>query len=160
MSDSLRFIQSIRASMDLVTHQAFREHGRYVKSTGLSMPQFGILMHLKYHQLCSLSDISARMGVTAAASSQLVDKLVQGGLLERAEDPVDRRAKQITLSARGHELVEAGLATRHDWVDVLVKELTPAECELVEKGLAVLARALRKKQGEERPDGPVGQTRP
>ena len=40
-----------------------------------------------------------------AAASQLVDKLVQGGLIQCEEDPQDRRAKLLNLNDKGKELM-------------------------------------------------------
>jgi len=57
-------------------------------------------MQLHYKGSCGMSEISERSNVTAAAASQLVEKLVQSELIERTEDPNDRRAKQLSLSKK------------------------------------------------------------
>jgi DNA-binding MarR family transcriptional regulator len=151
MTDSLQLTQTIRLGMDLITHRAFHEHGRFVKSSGLSMAQFGILMQLHYQHPCGISDISNRMEISSAAASQLVDKLVQGELLERTEDPIDRRAKQLKLTAKGRELVETGLAARHRWVDTFIERLEPAELEKVSEVMAIMTRTLQQMQEKEHP---------
>jgi DNA-binding MarR family transcriptional regulator len=150
MTDTLQLIQIVRQSMDVLIHRAWRDQGHFVKSTGLSMPQFGILMQLYYQRQCGLSDISNRMEITGAAASQLVDKLVQSGLIARAEDPNDRRAKQLTLSEKGRELIETGLAARHHWVEALVEYLEPAEIEKVAEGLTVLTGAVQQMKKQEK----------
>lgn len=103
------------------------------------MPQFNILMQLHYQRACGVSDISTRMDITSAAASQLVEKLVQAGLLERAEDPHDRRVRQLRLTAGGRELVEAALAARYRWVDELIERLDLAEREAVASAMRILA---------------------
>jgi DNA-binding MarR family transcriptional regulator len=150
MTDSFQITQTIRQGMDLITHRAFREQGRFVKASGLSMAQFGILMQLHYQHGCGISDISTRMDVSPAAASQLVDKLVQSELLERTEDPVDRRAKQLKLTAKGRELVETGMAARHQWVDTFIERLEPAEREKVGEVLSIMTRTLQQMQAQER----------
>lgn len=142
MTHSPPLTETIRQGIDQVTHRAFHEHIRFVKASGLSMPQFNILMQLRYQHQCGVSDISARMDITSAAASQLVEKLVQAGLLERAEDPNDRRAKQLRLTAGGRELVEAALAARYRWVDELVERLEPAEREAVASAMQILLARL------------------
>ncbi|MCS6992752.1 MAG: MarR family transcriptional regulator [Anaerolineales bacterium] len=142
MSDSSSLAETIRQGIDQVTHRAFREHIRFVKASGLTMPQFNILMQLHYQHECGLSDISARMEISNAAASQLVEKLVQAGLLERAEDPNDRRAKQLRLSAQGQRLVEASMAARHRWMDELIEQMEPAEREVVAAGMRLLLSRL------------------
>jgi hypothetical protein len=44
MTKYLQFTQSIRSWMDIFMHRSMRGWGRFAKSTGLSMPQFGVLM--------------------------------------------------------------------------------------------------------------------
>jgi DNA-binding MarR family transcriptional regulator len=133
-----------RQWVDVFTTRSMHDLTRYVKASGLSMPQFGILMNLHYRHTCGVSDISDRMEISAAAASQLVEKLVQSGLLERAEDPTDRRAKLLTLSARGRELIDTGLEARSRWVDELISTLTPAEYETVAAALSSLTQAARR----------------
>lgn len=62
-----------------------------------------------------LTEIARRLGVTKQAVGPLVDDLVQGGLLERVPDPVDRRAKLVRF--RGVDGLLAGLAVLHDLED-------------------------------------------
>jgi DNA-binding MarR family transcriptional regulator len=144
MTDSLQSNETIRTGLDVITHRAFREHGRFVKAAGLTIPQFGILIQLYYQQQCGMSDISSRMDISGAAASQLVDKLFQAGLLERSEDPADRRVKQLRLTEKGRKLVEAGMAERHSWVDALVARLEPAEREKVAEAMNILTGAIQQ----------------
>ena len=103
MTDSVRFSRALRQWMDVFMHRSMSGWMQYVKSSGLSMPQFSILMRLHYRGECGISNLSEHMDISAAAASQLVDKLVQAGLLERTEDPHDRRAKQVALSPKGRD---------------------------------------------------------
>ncbi|PWH11969.1 MAG: hypothetical protein DDG60_15440 [Anaerolineae bacterium] len=134
--------ETIRQGIDQITHRAFREHLRFVKTSGLTMPQFNILMQLHYQHECGVSEISARMDITNAAASQLVEKLVQAGLLERTEDPHDRRVKQLRLSDNGKQLVEAAIAARHQWMDELIASLQPNERETVAQAMHILVSHL------------------
>lgn len=149
MKDTHDLMELVRQSMDLVTYRSFRDQMHFIKATGLSMPQFSILMMVYYQKQCGVSEISERMEITAAAASQLVDKLVQTGLLERIEDPHDRRAKQITLSAKGHELITSNRSERHRWVQALVEQLDPAERVQVGAVMELLNHALQNMQAQE-----------
>ena len=119
MTNSPQFTKSIRKWMDVFMHRSMRGWGLFAKSTGLSMPQFSILMQLHHKGACNMSEISERFEITPAASSQLVDKLVQSGLMAREEDPHDRRAKLLNLTDKGRELVLQGIEERYRWVDQL-----------------------------------------
>ena len=144
MTKSPPISQSLRSWMDIVMHRSMRGWMTFAKSTGLSMPQFSILMQLHHKGPCGMSEISERFDITAAAASQLTEKLVQGGYIERAEDPNDRRAKSIELTPKGKELVEAGMTERYRWMDELVSKLSAEDKPKVVEALKVLTEAAKQ----------------
>lgn len=144
MTKTLPISQSLRSWMDIVMHRSMRGWMTFAKSTGLSMPQFSILMQLHHKGPCGMSEISERFDITAAAASQLTEKLVQGGYIERAEDPNDRRAKSIQLTPKGRELVEAGMTERYRWMDELVSKLSAEDKPKVIEALIVLTEAAKQ----------------
>ncbi len=91
-----------------------------------------------------MSDISKHLGTTLAATSQLIDRLVQQGLMTRTEDPDDRRVRNVALTERGRKLLEASLRARQRWVDDLSQTLTQAELETVTDALHILVRRARE----------------
>jgi DNA-binding MarR family transcriptional regulator len=101
-------------------------------------------MQLHHRGGCGVSDISERFDITNAAASQLVEKLVQSGYLERAEDPSDRRAKVLNLTDKGRSFVEQGIKERHRWLDELVKNLSAEEKVKVSEALTILTEAAQR----------------
>lgn len=148
MTRSVQFSQAIRSWMDAFMHRSMRGWGLFAKSTGLSMPQFSVLMQLHYRGACGMSEISERFEVTAAAASQLVDKLVQSGFIKREEDPHDRRAKLLNLTDRGKELVQQGMEERYRWVDQLAERLSAEERVQVSEALNIMTRAAQELEAE------------
>ena len=144
MTKSIQITRPLREWMDVFMHRSMRGWTHFAKSTGLSMPQFSILMQLHYKGPCGMSQISERFDVTAAAASQLVDKLVQAGYIERTEDPSDRRAKLLKLSANGAKLVEDGIQERYRWMDELTTKLSAAEQTQISEALSILTEAARQ----------------
>ena len=148
MTSSSELIQSIRHFMDIAMHHSMRERSHFAKATGLSMPQFGILMQLHYRGNGGVSDISDRFDITTAAASQLVDKLVQSGLIQREEDPTDRRAKLLNLSDKGRELIHQGIEERYRWVNQLAEKLTAEERAKVTEALNIMTRAAQELEAQ------------
>jgi len=144
MTKPTQFSQTLRAWMDVFMHRSMRGWNQFAKSTGLSMPQFSILMQLHHRGSCKMSEISERFDITAAASSQLVEKLVQGGYLERAEDPSDRRAKLLTMSAKGSNFIKQGIEERYRWMDDLAATLSAEDQKKVSEALVLLTDAAKK----------------
>jgi DNA-binding MarR family transcriptional regulator len=142
------FIQNIRQFMEIAMYRALHERVHFAKSLGLSMPQFSILAQLHFRGVCGLSEVSERFEITPAAASQLVDKLVQSGLVRREEDPHDRRAKCLNLTDKGKELLQRNLAERYRWVDELAEELTPAERAKITEALEIMTQAAQKLETE------------
>ena len=144
----IQFTQSIRAWMDIFMHRSMRGWGRFAKSTGLSMPQFSVLMQLHYRGACGMSKISEGYDITPAAASQLVDKLVQSGFIQRVEDPADRRAKLLSLTDKGTQLVQQGIEERYRWVDELAAKLSAEERVQVSDALNIMTRAAQELESE------------
>lgn len=142
------FTQAIRSWMDVFMHRSMRSWGQYAKSTGLSMPQFSILMQLHHKGACGVSDISERFDITNAAASQLVDKLFQSGFVKRDEDPNDRRAKLLNLTDKGKKLIQQGMEERYRWVDELSGRLSTEEREKVSEALNIMTQAARELESD------------
>lgn len=143
MVSSSQFVQTIRQFMDMAMHHSMRERSHFAKASGLSMPQFGILMQLHYRGNCGVSDIGDRFDITNAAASQLVDKLVQSGLIQREENPQDRRAKLLNLTDKGRELIQQGMEERYRWADQLAGKLTAGERAKVSEALNIMSRVAQ-----------------
>jgi DNA-binding MarR family transcriptional regulator len=149
MTDPLQFTDAVRAFMDVFMQRSMRSWKHFARNSGMSMSQYSILMQLHHHQSCTVSDISERFDTTSAAASQIAEKLVQAGLLERAEDPEDRRTKLLTLSPRGKDLVERGIEERYRWVDDLAEHLSPEERQTIREGLELMTRAAEELEPDE-----------
>jgi DNA-binding MarR family transcriptional regulator len=86
------------------------------ETCGLSPVQASAL--LRIDDSLSMRELSARLGGHASTATGLADRLVARGLLERHDDPADRRVKLVALTA-------AGLATRARLVACMEAAPTP-----------------------------------
>lgn len=143
MISTPQLIQSIRHFLDFAMHQVWHERAHLAKAIGLSMPQLGILMQLHYRGTCGISDLSERFDITSAAASQLVDKLVQGGLIQREEDPHDRRVKRVNLTEKGQQFIHHSMENRYRWAEGVAGKLSAEEREQVHRALDILSRAAQ-----------------
>ncbi len=60
MASSSQLIQTIRQFMDIAMHLSMRERGHFAKATGLSMPQFCVLMQLHYRGVCGRINLTGK----------------------------------------------------------------------------------------------------
>lgn len=68
--------------------------------------------------------------------------------MERAEDPNDRRVKQLTLTHKGRVLVEGAFDVNRVWMTDLVHSLAPDEQAEISNALMILTRAARRLDAE------------
>jgi MarR family 2-MHQ and catechol resistance regulon transcriptional repressor len=144
MSEKQETVDVIRRWMGAFTMRSMEDWRRFVRAHGLSMPQAGLLMRLFHGGGCEVHAIGHHMDISSAAASQLVDRLVQGGLVVRTENPDDRRVRQITITAKGRALMETGLEERDRWVDELVEFIPADQRALVLRSLPILIDAEGK----------------
>ena len=106
---------------------------------GISVQQFNILRILRGQKgkAVGVSDISERMIDKMSNTSRLVEKLRLKNLIERRECPNDRRKAEITLTAKGLQLINEASNN----VDKLLMERF--QC-LDEKEQVTLNRLLNK----------------
>jgi len=72
----------------------------------LTLPQLRTLFIIAHNNTSSVAQISQHLGIGEPTASHLIDKLVQAGLVERSEDPGDRRRAIVQLSPAGGEIIE------------------------------------------------------
>jgi len=87
----------------------------------------------------SVKGLSDALGLSVAGVSRAVDGLVQRGMVKRTEDPEDRRARCLTLTAKGARTMEGLVALRLAGIRAFVAALEPAEREALRPGLQMLA---------------------
>lgn len=149
MVDSARISKALREWNEAFMRGQMTGFVRYARECGLSMSQAGVLFRLHGHGTTKgVSDIGGHLGVSSAAASQLLDRLVQQGLILRSEDPDDRRAKRIALTEQGRSVVDGGMKGRERWFHTLAEKMTGEERATVLAGLEILIRKI----GETLPD--------
>lgn len=141
MPDTRQLSEVVHEWAVVFMHRSVGDFKRFMDSSGLSFSQIHILMRLFHGGCAGVSEIGETMGFTSAAASQSVDRLVQMGLVERTENRVDRRAKNLELTPRGRALVEQGITARCSWVEAVTRNLTPDQQTMIASALSLLTAA-------------------
>lgn len=108
---------------------------RLVRSD-LTMAQLRALLTVAHRGPLAVGQLGGILGVGKPTASLLIDALVGHNLVERNEDPVDRRRTLVRISQRGRELVDEARQGRQE-------RLLGWLAELDETDLLALARGLR-----------------
>ncbi len=129
--------------LEIVLVHIIQDFMHFMHQTGLSRPQIHALLHIFHAGECRVSEIAVLSGATPAAASQLVERLVQQGLVERSEDPQNRRIKKLRLTPKGLDLIHAGVASNRFLID-LMSTLPARQRQVVETAFGYLAQAGRQ----------------
>ncbi len=130
--------KTLREWIGIFMRQSMQSFFQYSKQSGLSMAQIGALFQILHKGSSGVTDLGEEMGVTSAAASQMLERLVQQKLVSRSEDAHDRRVKIIVLTDKGRTVLQGSIDARQAWLDELVSQLTEAEKEQVETGMRIL----------------------
>lgn len=121
------FVTVVHQLMEGLMRHSMRNFLRYARESGLSMSHLGTIFHLHRIGSSGVTEIGEHLGVTSAAASQMLDRLVEQGLVLRTDDPEDRRVKRIELTEKGQQVFEQGIQARESWMADLASELTEDE---------------------------------
>ena len=106
----------------------------------VSVPQFRVLVMLRYEGALNLKSIADGLGVNPSNASRACDKLVGAGLVSRGDAAHDRRNVSISLTPEGHELVDSLMLARAELLAQAVADMRPSDRrELVPSLTAFLA---------------------
>jgi DNA-binding MarR family transcriptional regulator len=124
-------------------HRTGQDFKIFMDDSRLSFSQVNTLMRLHFTGEADVTSIASQLGVSSAAASQLVDRLVQMGLIERKENPLDRRIRQLELTPAGHALAEKLVNLSHNWMEKFTNSLTPQQRDTISSALQTLTDAAR-----------------
>ena len=144
MAETKQLPQVLNEWAALFMHRSMQEFTHLMQETGLSMAQLSTLMRLSHGGACGVSHLGDRLGVTAAAASKMIERLVQQGLLAREEDLADRRVRNVTITPAGTAIVQQAIAARQAWLADLTNLLQPEEQAISIDALTKLTEAGRR----------------
>jgi len=118
------------------------EFTRSARASGLSFPQMNVLMHLYYQGPSEVMNFADVMQVSHPGASQMIERMVQQGLVKRMETPEDRRVRLVHLTDEGRKVLESNIAARRSWLEQLTGNLNEVETEEATKVLTQLKNKL------------------
>ncbi|HRV28185.1 MAG TPA: MarR family transcriptional regulator [Spirochaetia bacterium] len=147
-------MQTDRTSSDELFHELqmwsestmklyFSSLASFIKTHNLNFPRMMILFRLAHKDQCSVSDIGKHMDVSSPAASQLLDKLVEAGYINRTENPDDRRIRNIEITEKGLALVHEIESKLNNSMHEIVQAIPEKDRSGVAKSLNTLNTAIR-----------------
>jgi MarR family transcriptional regulator for hemolysin len=140
--------QLVESSRLLRNHIDQRAKGR-----GTTRAQWIVLFRLREQEGLSQVDLAEVLELQPISLVRLLDRLVEHGLLERRQDPRDRRANRLFLTASGRQLVD-DLDSLRDAIAIDVLQNVPVSA--IEISLNTLRDVKERIKGSaEQPPGNI-----
>ncbi|HEY0592183.1 MAG TPA: MarR family transcriptional regulator [Thermoanaerobaculia bacterium] len=100
-----------------------------ITRTDLTLSQFRLLKLVAMTDAQTIGDVARFLGVSNAAASKAVDKLVRRKLLRRSEAEADRREIRLALTEASRKLLETYDARRDEKLAVVFREFSREDLE-------------------------------
>lgn len=110
----------------------------------VSLSQLRVLVMVASRPSMNLGGIAMGLGVHPSGATRAVDRLVGAGLLDRRDDPTDRRNLQLQLTAAGQELVERVMGDRRAAITKILERMPPSR----RRALVPVLRSFAQAAGE------------
>lgn len=108
-----------------------------------TLPRFDLMAQLDRHpEGLKMRDLSRLLMVTGGNITGLTDRLVDEGLIERRDDPRDRRAFSVCLTPKGKAQFQEMAAQHEQWVISLFGDFEEKEMNQLSDLLGKLKRHL------------------
>ncbi len=118
--------------------------------TGVNVPQCQAMAALRESGEMTMSVLSKELGVTMGAGTNVADKLVDAGLVERRRDETDRRVVKVKLTAKGSDALDRDMGNLTEFWSGVLGQLDPQErlrfFESYNKLLTLAEGASRQKE--------------
>jgi DNA-binding MarR family transcriptional regulator len=111
MDDANQAGDALRRLVDLASHRSGAVLA-LMNDAAVTLPQVLLMSRVERLGSASLSELAEGSATSLAALSQMIERLVQQGLLSRAEDAIDRRRKAVGLTRRARGLLRKLKAAR------------------------------------------------
>lgn len=132
-------------------HKTLRNHVVTVLSDfDLSVPEWTILGYIFHNETVRFVDLAQHLEVEPPHITTLIDALQKKKLVQRKDDPADRRAKRIVLTKKAQDLVpeiEIELSAR---MNLLLDGISPAEMATYFRILEAIINNGQKLEGDEK----------
>lgn len=107
----------------------------------VTLPQLRVLVMVASRGPLNLNTVARGLAVHPSNATRACDRLVAAGLLDRRDNPEDRRNLILELTERGRELVETVMAHRRAAIETVLAQVPPIHRRALAPALRCFAAA-------------------
>ena len=101
-----KFADEINDLMPLLLREFGRRQAKELCKNKITFPQFFLLDYLNKHGSSTMTTLAKFMGVTTAAMTGIIERLVESGYCQRVYDANDRRLIRMKIASSGQRIVK------------------------------------------------------
>jgi DNA-binding MarR family transcriptional regulator len=116
----------------------------------VTVPQLRVMMMIATRGEMNLATVAAGLGVGAPNASRICDRLLKAGMVDRREDPGDRRHIALTVTPQGRALLERMNRHRRNAIRRALGTMTTRDRNQLVAALEVFADAVGEPLDEPR----------
>jgi DNA-binding MarR family transcriptional regulator len=107
----------------------------------VTLPQLRVLVMVSTRGPMNLAAVAAGLEVSASNASRICDRLMKARLLDRREDPTDRRNVTLTITDRGQAIFNAVTQHRRSAIERVLRNMDARQREQLVEVLDTLSTA-------------------
>jgi MarR family transcriptional regulator, organic hydroperoxide resistance regulator len=116
----------------------------------LTMAQLKSLIVLNDEGPMSIGEVGCKLGVTLPTASYQVDRLVRAKLVERGEDPCDRRRTLVHLTSKAETLLHSLRQGRAGLLRAWLDQLSSDDLDALDRGMRALVAVAQNEHTDNR----------
>lgn len=100
------------------------------------------LASIERHKVVTPGELARIEGVRRPTVTRVVNRLAEAGLIERREDPEDRRSALLSVSSEGHRYLDEHRSRKSAWLANLIEEMPEEDAQTLARAAEILSKAL------------------
>lgn len=141
-------LERVVAIFDVLMHRLMATHAPELNMIELSMSQTKAMYLVIASGPMRMSELAARLHVTNSTATGQADRLVELGLLERHEDPADRRQVVVSATPDAEQILERFRELNSRRMREMLTRVDADDLPTVERALSILDAAVAAEASE------------
>ena len=108
---------------------------------GITLEQFHVLRHIR-RGYQSVGELAEKRQISRSAISQVVEVLVEKGLVTRRQESDDRRCVRLELTPDASKVLDANFQENRAWMTGRMASLTPDQLSRVRGVMGILRKTF------------------
>lgn len=121
-----------------------RELRRESHVLGVTGGQVSLLIQIRKHRGIGVRGLASLERMSAASMSGYVDRLERAGLVQKTQDPNDKRRQGLSLTDEGERVLRSVKSRRTAWLAARLEQLEPEELAALDAAVEPLMRLLEE----------------